>query len=148
MSWFIYLIVTSGACLLYKKQGLPIDGRMFIVFAWALICGLLIDFIGGKIIGWWNYPRHKIGSKSYFIHLPLAWGIFGIQSFMIFRTIEVHLSNSLLAFIITSLVTSLLCEGEGYLRNIWAYKAPILLIIFGWFILILTLCGVPRILLF
>lgn len=126
-----WLMLALGIGVLFPTILKGEIGYALIAFLCGMIYGLLIDLLGTKMIGLWQYTGQQ---KEYFIITVPCWGIFSMAVNLIWNWIEVPW----LAFIAISIGLFLFLEVPNLKTRSWVYKVPVWLVVIGWIPLILS----------
>ena len=101
-----------------------------IAFVLGLPCGLMIDFIGSKILKLWDYNGGF--ALGYFLITLPCWGIFSMTVNLLWNWIRKPW-----AFIIIAIVLFGYLELPNLETKSWSYSVPLWFVAIGWFPLVL-----------
>lgn len=121
----IIVCVTYGVASRYKRIS---PYSLLVGFFVSLSIGVILDNTLG-VYGLWHYVQVPFHSFTYWWLIPLAWGVFGVWVICSF-------SIPIVGIILCTILVGGVSEIMGYVRHIWAYNAPLWLIVIGWFLLI------------
>ena len=96
--------------------------------------GFILDYVGVNL-GLWDFPRQPFLSWSYFLIVVPCWGIFGATINMVN---DWHMKKGWGAIFILSIIVMAIYEVPNLLTESWLYSVTSMVILLGWFPLILT----------
>ena len=132
MSWLMLLLGIIVLIIAYL-WGEP--NTLVIFLPISGLIGWLIDDLGIRRLGFWEYTRFPYPSFRYFLILPVCWGIFGMTINFIWLTIG---NNRWWAIIAVYAILLGSHEGLNQFTKSWRYKKVSLwIVVIGWFPLIL-----------
>lgn len=151
VKWFSYFIVGGTFFLGYinlrlKNESIFKKSRNYILKTYALylLFGILIDIVGGYVLGLWGYPSFGLVDKIINVSLiGYPFVCFFIQES--FNLLHKILSSYLLTIILTTLINAFLVELPNISAQEWVYNIPYItfsilqiniVVIVGWIILI------------
>ena len=104
------------------------------------VTGMAIDFGGIYLTKLWDYPPVS-RKRSWYVVYIIMWSVFGFCMQLTWSLVSLFSSNSLVTFLLVSLLGMIAIEIPNTFGYAWVYKGifrkPVFLYL-GWFLLTLT----------